>query len=138
MADSQAENLLKVVLPEEWKRFFAETGYAPTTAQENRCNSRLRVRAEVPVWFHSTPDGMGDSIVRALGTPEKALMKDISRTGIAILYHEQVFPEERLCIQFQNRLFEVTVVRCRRISKACYEVGSVIDSLTSLDSEDHA
>ena len=138
MAEPPLENHLKVILPEQLQQFFAESGYAPTTAQENRCNSRLRVRAKVPVWFHFKPNAMGASISRSAEVPATALLKDISRNGVALLYHEQVFPEERLCIQFQNRLFDVTVVRCRRIATACYEVGSVIDSLTPLDSEDNA
>ena len=65
-----------------------------------------------------------------------ALLKDISRTGIAILYHEQVFPDECFSLHFQNRQFDVTVVRCRRIAQACYEIGGIINSLTTLDTKD--
>ena len=136
MADSLEEHSLKVVLPEEMQRFFCETGYAPTTALENRCNSRLRVRTEVPIWFTSLPNGLKNQTSRPADAPETALLKDISRTGVAILYHEQIFPDEGLIMQFNNRQFDVTVVRCRRIARACYEIGGIINSLITLETED--
>jgi hypothetical protein len=134
----QVEVSLRVVLPKELERFYAESGYSPTSVFENRCNSRLRVRTEVPIWFEGIPDGIRRFISRSSGTTGRALLKDLSKTGLAILYHEQMFPEEQFQLQFRNRLFDVTVVRCRRIAPACYEVGGAIDSLTTLAPEEDA
>ena len=51
--------------------------------------------------------------------------------GIGILFHEQIFPEEKFDISFQGRIIHVIAVRCRRLCDACYEIGGRIESLES-------
>ena len=123
---------LEVVLPEHLKAFFYETGYQPTTADEARGNARLRVRSSGDILMVRTPPmlrcGLKDRSKRA----GKVLIKDLSRSGLAILYHQQLYPEEQFQIRFNGRLINAIAVRCRRLGDKCYETGGRIVSLETL------
>lgn len=124
---------LEVLLPNELKAFFYETGYTPTTAEEARTNARLRVRSLGDLLFVHTPtvlrEGLKDDRTKRAG---KVLIKDLSRGGIGVLYHQQIFPEEQFQIRFQGRLIHAVVVRCRRLGERCFEIGGRIISLETL------
>ena len=64
------------------------------------------------------------------------LVKDLSKSGIGILYHRQIFPGERFDILVLGRTIDVTAVRCRRIDALCYETGAIIHSVTSESAEE--
>jgi hypothetical protein len=123
---------LGVMLPEDLKDFFRETGYAPSTPAESRCNARLRVRSVGEMHLLTTPTALRALTASRTLQSGKILVKDLSRSGIAILYHEQLFPEEKIRICFQGRQFEAVVVRCRRLGEKCYEIGGRILSLASI------
>jgi hypothetical protein len=123
---------LQVLLPEELKAFYIEKGYASSTAQESRCNARLRVRSQATLEFVETPSALRGSISRKPGTLSCVLIKDISRSGIGILHHEQIFPAEHLSIVFQGRLIHALAVRCRRLGERCYDTGAQIISICSM------
>jgi hypothetical protein len=116
------ETPLLVQLPKELESFYEEHGYLPSTAFENRSNARLRVRSEGKLEFLCLPHAAS----RARQAAGRVLIKDLSRTGIGILYHEQIFPEEKFRITFQQRQIDVLSVRCRRLSSACYEIGGEV------------
>ncbi len=54
------------------------------------------------------------------------LVKDISRSGISFLAHEQLWPEETIALQFLGRHIRARIVRCRRLDSACWECGAEI------------
>ena len=126
---------LQVMLPEHMQSFFNESGYQPTTASEFRGNARLNVRAEVCVKFTETPAMLkaipGQDIDTGIG-----LLKDLSKTGIGLLYHRQLFPCQKLEVDFQGRRLHAVVVRCRRLGEKCYEVGGRILGVHALPSLD--
>ncbi|MCA9131992.1 MAG: hypothetical protein KDA45_02510, partial [Planctomycetales bacterium] len=62
----------------------------------------------------------------------KVLIKDLSRSGIGILYHQQLYPEEQFQVRFQGRLLHALVVRCRRLGPLCYETGGRIVALETI------
>ncbi len=124
---------LEVILPEDLKAFFYETGYLPTTAEEARCNARLRVRGVGDLLLTHTPPVLRDGLSKRTKRTGKTLIKDLSRSGIGILYHEQIFPEELFQIRFQGRLINSIAVRCRRLGVQCYEVGGRIVSLETIE-----
>ncbi len=66
------------------------------------------------------------------------LVKDISKTGIAFLYHRQIFPYERFEIFLHGRAIDATAMRCRRICPKCYETGAVINSIAFQDESESA
>lgn len=130
----QTEMLIK--LPEELRAFYQESGYLPTTALENRTNARLRIRRDGQIKFTYTPPILKEKPEFRNVTQGSILIKDLSRIGIGILYHEQIFPEEKFDIHFQGRIIHVCAVRCRRLCDDCYEVGGRIVSLEAIETQD--
>ena len=127
---------LLVKLPDELKAFYRESGYLPTTAVEYRTNARLRVRSDGDIKFTFTPAALTKNPEFRQVREGKALIKDLSKGGIGVLYHEQIFPEERFQLFFQGRIIEVTVVRCRRLNEACYEIGGRVIEIRTLQEYD--
>ncbi len=131
LTDESDASALQVGLPEEIQRtFFTETGYAPTTAEEQRSRARLRVRSEAVV---EVLEKAGQLVKD--GTPTLALVKDLSRSGIAILYHEQLFPEDIFRVCFHGRIVTASVVRCRRMGSNCFEIGAGILATCAVEEE---
>lgn len=127
---------LLVQLPDELRAFYKESGYLPTTAQEYRSNARLRVRSDGDIRFTETPLALAKNPDFRQDREGKALIKDLSKTGIGVLYHEQIFPEEQFQIFFQGRVIHVVTVRCRRLSEACYEIGGKVKAIESLPGDE--
>ncbi len=131
-SSTEACEPLQVVLPSDLSRFFVESGYAPSTNNEHRAVARLRVRREVVFSFTHTPKMVRRLVERQPQDTHRGLLKDLSRTGMGLLYHEQLYPGESISMEFEQRLFEIEVVRCRRLDTACYEIGGVVKAVTSL------
>lgn len=125
---------LQVLLPDELRQFYEERGYLHTTSQEERTHARLNVRSAARVRFFNRPtELLSNKLADERGT---VLVKDLSKAGIAFLYHQQVFPGESLEIHIGGRVIKVLAVRCRRLSMLCYEIGGKIASVQSPDSPD--
>lgn len=112
----------RVDLPDGWTRFDEGEGCAASQANEFRAGMRYRVVRRAVVQLYGSlpafprPDGYTGAIVQ-----------DFSRQGMGILYHEQLFPEERLRVLLPAVSVEATVIRCRRVTPGCYELGLVLD-----------
>ena len=96
---------------------------------EDRSNARLNVRSKGLICFFPTLPSLECDIIASDVRQGTVLVKDISKTGIAILYHRQIFPYERFEIFLHGRAIDATCVRCRRIGPKCYETGAVINSI---------
>ncbi len=125
---------LRVELPAELQSFFFESGYVPTTAEEFRGNARLRVRSVGEILITHTPSALHSGISHRDGRSGKTLIKDLSRSGVGVLYHYELYPEEQFQLRFQGRLLLVATARCRRIANKCYEVGGRIISVETIES----
>lgn len=56
------------------------------------------------------------------------LMLNISKEGIGMLYHLQLYPQERFVMRIVGYdLLRLTVVRCRKLGPKCYEIGATSD-----------
>ena len=127
--DSQAatDEPLLVQLPPHMANFFSEVGYMPTTFVERRSNARMRVRCEAVITSLFIPP-----FAKRTGQRARILVKDLSRTGLSILSHQQMWPTETFSIELHKRKLDVRVVRCRKLGERCYEVGAVIFSIEAL------
>ncbi|MDZ4849222.1 MAG: PilZ domain-containing protein [Pirellulaceae bacterium] len=121
---------LKVVLPPLLRSFFEESGYCDTTYFEGRRASRLRIRCQASMCIESGPPS-----IKRIEKNSLVLIKDISRRGISVLAHEQIWPEESLYIRFQGRQIRAKVVRCRRLGESCWECGAEIFFFKNLEEE---
>ncbi len=127
ITDSQGtdgELPLLVQLPAEMSRFFQEAGYLETVFCELRGQARLRVRCQSELESDFVPPFLGIKKRRA-----KVLIKDLSRSGLGLLSHEQLWPGETFWVELHGRRLHVRVVRCRKLAHACFEVGGIVMSL---------
>lgn len=120
-SDSEIDLPLLVQLPEQMSGFFKEAGYLETVFCELRGQARLRVRSLSLLESDFLPPFLGIKQRRA-----KVLIKDLSRSGLGLLSHEQLWPGETFFIGLQGRRLHVRVVRCRKLAQACFEVGGVV------------
>lgn len=128
---------LLVQLPDDLKQFYSETGYVHTTANEVRSNARLRVRRQGLLTIVRTPPGLAENNSLHSSASGLTLIKDLSRVGVGLLYHEQLYPEEQIELQFQGREMGIHIVRCRRIGSRCYEIGGKVDYTLNLAADDN-
>lgn len=126
---------LKVVLPTELQRFYSERGYLVAMPHEDRAQARLNVRSQGFIRFFPTISILTCDIIASDTRQGTVLIKDLSKTGIAILYHRQIFPCEQFEILLHGRAIDATALRCRRIGPSCYETGAIIDSIASAEDE---
>jgi hypothetical protein len=136
LASFKAFAPLRVILPEELQRFYAERGYLAAMPHEDRAYARLNVRAQGFIRFLSTSPIPNCDIIASDTRQGTILVKDISKTGIAFLYHRQIFPCEKLAIFLHGRALEATAIRCRRIGPQCYEIGAMINSVATVEADD--
>lgn len=111
----------EVTLPVDWSQYFDREGPLPTMEGDERRFARRYFRTRIQIRLVSTlPAFPRDQ------EPINTLGKDISRTGIALLSGVQLYPGERveLLVKENTLLFEV--VRCRKVAKACFEVGAAV------------
>jgi hypothetical protein len=132
IADTREFAPLKVILPKHLEKFFEERGYHPTTANENRHNSRVRVRSLANIEFVPPPVGMPSVVSLSKEKRGTVLIKDLSRTGIGLLYHRQILPGECFDVYFLNRIISAIAVRCRREARMCFETGANVTSVVTL------
>lgn len=115
---------LLVELPPEWSNFFEEGGYVGTTFDEHRVNARLRVRTETSLrMLYSVP------FAQRKKTRGRVLVKDMSRKGIGILFHIQLWPTEKFSLELHGRIVVAVVVRCRKVGPRCFEIGAIIETV---------
>lgn len=117
--DVSAYEPLEVLLPQHLASFFDENGYSSTSALEQRGNARLRIRTEAKIQFVYTPPAFHRNVKFAT-----VLVSDLSRSGVCILFHEQIYPEEQFKLILQGRMLHYVAVRCRREGKLCYQTGA--------------
>jgi hypothetical protein len=117
---------LKVQLPPSMANFFSEGGFTDTTYYETRKHSRLRCRCEADLRIDWTPP-----MLTRTENEMRVLVKDVSKCGMGLIVHEQLWPEERVTVTFMGRQAVATVVRCRRLGKGCYECGAKLISFES-------
>lgn len=123
---------LQVQIPDDLlKNFFNETGYVSTTVEEQRARARLRVRLTAKISFANFPNRYQESEDAEMLT----IVKDLSRTGIAILYHQQIFPEDVFRVFFLGRVVTCVAVRCRKLGPQCYETGARVFETVVIDED---
>lgn len=122
---------LKVILPRQLQSFYTERGYLSPKPHEDRRYARLNVRSHGHIRFFHQPSLLEFGPVADDHPQGTVLVKDLSKTGISILYHRQIFPGERFDVLLHGRAIDATAVRCRRLGTQCYETGAIIHCVTA-------
>ncbi len=108
-----------IELPIEWSDYFEQRGEIAAYLKDDRSNKRLKVRTHGLMWFEGTLP------FRPRTTdPIVIYTRDFSRLGAGFLLPFQLFPEERVRILLPTFWMQLHVVRTRRITSKCYEIGA--------------
>ena len=120
---------LTVLIPPQLASFFDGRGYEPEASTEDRLARRLRVRQEIAIEFFNTPMALLEATTERprCGT---ALIKDLSKEGLAFLFDHQIYPTETLRVYVQGRVLQTQAMRCVRVGYQCYEIGVRVDGVT--------
>ncbi|MGB7325579.1 MAG: PilZ domain-containing protein [Rubripirellula sp.] len=108
-----------IELPVEWTDFFEERGEVAAFIEDARNNRRLRIRTHGLMWFERTLP-----FCKRSTDPVVCYTRDFSRIGAGILVPFQIFPEEKLRLVLPTFWVQLHVVRARRITSKCYEIGT--------------
>ena len=109
----------EIELPVEWSDFFQETGENSSYAEEERNNQRLKVRTHGLLWFERSL-----SFCPRTKDPVGIYTRDFSRHGIGFLAPFQLYPSEEIRVVLPTFWLKLEVVRARRITSRCFEIGS--------------
>ncbi|MEM9644984.1 MAG: PilZ domain-containing protein [Planctomycetota bacterium] len=110
-----------IMLPRQWQDFFEEKGHIPTCPDDDRSNQRFRLRTHGLLWF--------DDPLPAFPRPTGAIgiyTCDFSRQGCGILTSVPLLPGENVRVVLSTFWTELHVVRTRRITRQCFEVGMTL------------
>ena len=111
-----------VELSENWADFFARTGPQVSIADDLRRFPRFYLRTAAALSYRPTLPGLPRP-----KTAYRVYLKDISRSSIAFLHSEQLFPREchEMLLADGTHWF-ITVVRCQKRQDRCFEVAALL------------
>lgn len=115
-----AQSPCLVRLPPSWTDFFEKTGLVQGAMSERRRFPRINLRSKAVLQYRQTfPSLPRPSLLYTVYT------KDVSRSGVAFLHGEQLYPLEQMTLILPDgKLRTIQVVRCRRIGPSCFEIGA--------------
>ena len=108
-----------IQLPRQWADYLDERGELPTFRGDPRTNQRLRVRVHGALWFESGP-----AFLNRPATPVGIYTRDFSRQGAGLLSPLQLYPTETIRLILPTFWVRMCVMRARRLTAACYEIGT--------------
>lgn len=110
-----------IELPVEWSDYFDERGEVASYVDDDRNNQRLKIRTHGILWFDQSLPFCNRS-----ENPLGIYTRDFSRQGAGFLSPFEIYPEERVRIVLPTFWVQLHVVRARRITSKCYEVGAML------------
>lgn len=116
-----------VEIPPALAEYLEEEGYSAPSPLEERKYARyrfcrpaaLQILEDLPLLPRMRKTGGGYIVSISIG-------------GAAILFDEQLYPQERVRIWLAAGTLSGTVARCRRLGTRCYEVGVILDERTQV------
>jgi hypothetical protein len=112
----------RVQLPPGLERLLEDEGYATAFTNEFRAGMRYNCCRRVALQLYND--------LPAFPRPTSlvgAIVRDFSRRGMGLLFHEQLFPDERVRVLLPSVSIDGIVVRCRYSGPECFELGLALD-----------
>lgn len=110
----------QVQIPREKMEELGKSGPASTTLNDQRRHVRFRLLKRCIVRFNPTFPTLQRPSQFTLG-----LVTNISKDGVGLLYHQQLFPRERIVLRIEGSgVLPLTVALCRKLGPQCYEIGT--------------
>lgn len=110
-----------IELPQEWRDYFEERGEVPSFSGDDRNNQRLKVRTHGILYFEKSLP-----FCRRSHDPLGVYTRDFSRNGLGVLSAQQLFPEEVVRVILPTFWIQLRVVRVRRVTSKCFEIGCTL------------
>ena len=109
----------EIELPVEWIGYFDHRGEMASYCDDQRNNQRLKIRAHGLLGFER------DLPFRPrTNEPVGIYTRDFAKNGVGFLAPLEIYPEERVRILLPTFWVQLEVVRARRITSKCYELGA--------------
>ncbi len=108
-----------IELPRDWSDYFDVRGETASFKGDVRNNQRMMIRTYGAMWFEQSLPFCDRS-----SEPVGVYSRDFSRNGVGLLAPFELYPEERIQIALPAFWVQVLVVRARRITSHCYEIGT--------------
>ena len=108
-----------IELPRDWSDYFEEQGEMQSFQGDVRTNKRMMIRTYGIMWFEKTLP-----FCNRPTQPKGVYTRDFSRLGVGLLTPFEVFPEEQIRVALPTFWVLLKVVRTRRITSKCYEIGT--------------
>lgn len=111
---------MKVELPPALEQALeVERGVVDSTPFEARRTVRFRCRGNAVVFLLESPfEVEGQEATAAV------IVRNVSRTGLGLIAHQQYYPEQRVMLVLENSTMEGRIARARKIGPACFEIGA--------------
>ena len=93
--------------------------FPPSFLDDERNNQRLKVRTHGVLWFDQSLPFLPRTM-----RPVGVYTRDFSRHGVGFLSPFEIYPEEHIRLVLPTFWLQLLVVRARRITSKCYEVGA--------------
>ena len=113
----------RVQVPRTLRRLFESRGLVESKPNERRRYTRLSSPAKMLLEIDST---IRDSDHRSRFFA--VLATDLSRSGVAFLHEEELFPGDSPLLWFPSGKVACRVVRCLRHNARCFEIGTVFEA----------
>ncbi|MFO0921810.1 MAG: PilZ domain-containing protein [Pirellulales bacterium] len=112
----------KIELPRDlFEALSKERGVVDSTPFEARRSTRFRCSGTCIV--EAEP---GTRVYRRQELQSQGIVRDVSRSGVGVITHQQWFPGQRLRLRLEHATLVVEVARARKIASSCYEAGAII------------
>ena len=110
----------EIELPIEWTGYFDDRGEIASYADDERNNQRLKVRTHGVLWLRPSPY----PFALAAKLPWASTHETSPRMAWDSWRRSQIYPEEQVRILLPTFWVQLEVVRARRITSKCYELGA--------------
>ena len=111
----------RVVVPAHVNHYLPNGAVLPTTPEDTRRfvrrASNLQAKLEIVEAWKLAVDAE-----RLFLVP----VTNISRAGACFMHHTQLYPDDRVILDFGSLRREFQVTRCRRVASDCYEIGAQV------------
>lgn len=108
-----------IELPRDWADYFDQQGETQSFKGDVRTNKRMMIRTYGMMWFEKALPFCDRST-----KPVGVYTRDFSRHGVGLLSPFEIYPEERIRVALPAFWVQLNVVRARRITGKCYEIGT--------------
>ena len=121
--DSLVSSLpMRILLPSHLEEALErERGACETNPFENRTAVRFRCNGRAVMELKDSSSAYPSQDKRVI-----VIVRDLSRSGMGVISHQQWFPDQEVDILVENGVLTATVVRARRIASRCYEIGTKV------------